>query len=118
MLVGGSTPTWNTQVGASGPWPSTRYLTGGVGTFTLNLTAASTTAGTTVLASDHLGIINDNLVGGVTIGGDFCLDLVTGGLLEVWAGPLSGDRWAISLFNRYVRVRACVCCCARVSVIA
>jgi hypothetical protein len=32
---------------------------------------------------DHVGIINDNLVGNVTTGGDFCLDLVTGGMLEV-----------------------------------
>ena len=33
--------------------------------------------------------INDNLVGGVTRGGDYCLQLSTGGLLEVWVGPLS-----------------------------
>ena len=36
----------------------------------------------------------------MTRGGDFCLDVVTAGLLEVWAGPLSGGRFAAVLFNR------------------
>ena len=27
------------------------------------------------MASDHESIINDNLIGGVTTGGDFCLDV-------------------------------------------
>jgi hypothetical protein len=28
------------------------------------------------------------------------LDLVTGGMLEVWVAPLVGGRWAATLFNR------------------
>ena len=36
----------------------------------------------------------------MTVGGDFCLDLVTGGMLEVWAGPLTGNRIAVALLNR------------------
>ena len=39
-------------------------------------------------------------MGGVTRGGDFCLDLVTGGALEVWAAPLTGGRIGVVLFNR------------------
>lgn len=47
-----------------------------------------------------LAVLDDDLVGNVTVGGDFCLDLVTGGTLEVWAAPLTGARWAVALFNR------------------
>jgi hypothetical protein len=86
--------------GASGPWPHTRYVTDGQGVFTLNLQAAQTASGSSIAASDHTGIIDDNLVGGVTTGGNFCLDLVTGGMLEVWAGPLSNNVWAVAVFNR------------------
>lgn len=104
-------PSWNQQPGASGPWPSTRYISGygwgGNGAqWTLDLAAAASGAGSTVMASDHLNIIDDNLVGGISRGGDFCLDLVTGGMLEVWAGylsPATGSsqpRIAVSLFNR------------------
>lgn len=53
-----------------------------------------------IVASDHQTIQNDDLVGNVTLGGDFCLDLQTLGMLEVWAGPLSGGRIAVVLFNR------------------
>ena len=50
-----------------------------------------------------LGPYDDNashLVGGVTFGGDFCLDLVRDGDAEVWAGPLAGNKWAVALLNR------------------
>ena len=53
-----------------------------------------------IAASDTAGIIDDDLVGGVTRGGAFCLQLATAGMLEVWAGALSGGRIAVSLFNR------------------
>ena len=101
----GGSPSWNSQPGASGPWPHSRYISGygwsGAGSvFTLDVAAAQTAAGTRVVASDHLGIIDDDLVGGVTRGGDFCLDLVTSGTLEVWAAPLAGGRFALGLFNR------------------
>ena len=55
---------------------------------------------TTIMASDHQSIQNDNLVGNVTLGGDFCLDLQTLGMLEVWAAPLAGGGIAVVLFNR------------------
>jgi hypothetical protein len=56
--------------------------------------------GTSIMASDHLYIIDDNLVGNVTEGGDFCLDLVTGGMLEVWAVPLVNGCIGVALLNR------------------
>ena len=99
---------WNNQPGASGPWPHSRYLTSGGGVFTINLAAAQGSAGSTITAADHTGIINDDLVGGVTTGGDFCLDLVTGGMLEVWASQLSTG-WAVSVFNRCVDVCRAMC---------
>ena len=33
-------------------------------------------------------------------GGEWCLDAVPPGVIEVWAGPLTGGRWALALFNR------------------
>jgi len=98
-------PQWNNQVGASGPWPGSRYIFGyswdnSAPTFEFDLKAAEGKTGSTVVASDHLGIINDNLVGKVTRGGNFCLDLVTGGLLEVWTAPLTNGRVSVALFNR------------------
>lgn len=41
----------------------------------------------------------------------FCLDLVTAGMLEVWVGPLTGGRFAVSLYNRCARVVVIVCLC-------
>jgi len=98
-------PTWNNQVGASGPWPHSRYIYGyGWDTsspaYELDLDAAKSGKGTTIVASDHSGIIDDNLLGKISYGGNFCLDLVTGGLLEVWAAPLSNGRLSVALFNR------------------
>ena len=92
---------WNTQGGASGPWPHTRYVTPGGGMrFTLNLAHLTGSSGGAIMAADTLNIVNDNLVGTLTTGGQFCLDFVTGGMLEVWATPLSGGRIAVAMFNR------------------
>ena len=55
---------------------------------------------TSVRATDNTTILDDDLVGHVTRGGDFCLDLTTGGMLEVWQGPLTANRIAVALFNR------------------
>lgn len=102
----GGSPSWNTQVGASGPHPHTRYISGyswsgSSAVWLLDPTAPSTP----ITASDKTGIIDDDLVGHVTKGGAFCLQLSTGGLLEVWAGVLSPDargraRLTVVLFNR------------------
>jgi hypothetical protein len=73
--------------------------------WTLNLTAAALTpqqvgAGTTIMAADTQGIIDDDLVGGVTMDGRVCLELATVGLLEVWKALLTGERVAVGLVNR------------------
>jgi alpha-galactosidase len=97
---------WNNQPGASGPWPHTRYVEGGWSwagdrfSWEANFTPSSASSTSAVRASDRTSILDDDLVGGVTHGGDFCLALRTGGTLEVWAGALSGDRIAVALFNR------------------
>ncbi len=70
---------WNTYVGASGPWPHTRYITEKTGYWLTNVAALEGDSGAAIQAADLVGIINDDLVGGVTQGGDFCLDLVRGG---------------------------------------
>jgi hypothetical protein len=98
-------PQWNNQVGASGPWPHTRYILGygfetSTAIYEMDLNAAKTALGTSIQASDHTGILDDNLLGKITRGGNFCLDLVTGGMLEVWAAPLSNGRMSVALFNR------------------
>jgi Alpha galactosidase A/Alpha galactosidase C-terminal beta sandwich domain/Ricin-type beta-trefoil lectin domain len=97
-LENGAGLNWNTQVGASGPIPHSRWLNnppwGSAGQFTWN----PSTGGPVQANSDS--IINDNGVGSVTIGGDFCLDAQLAGYLEMWAGPLSGNRYAVALFNR------------------
>jgi len=94
-------PRWNMQVGASGPWPHTRYMSSSSSSmYEMNLDAAINGRGTSLVASDHVNIIDDNLLGKITKGGNFCLDLVTGGMLEVWAAPLSNGRMSVALFNR------------------
>ncbi len=55
-----------------------RYVTDGGATWTINTNAVATSVGSSIMASDHVSIIDDDLVGHVTAGGDFCLDLVTG----------------------------------------
>ena len=51
-------------------------------------------------------MIDDDSVGGVSVGGEFCLAVSDGAVLETWAGQLSPDpttggaRWAVTLFNR------------------
>lgn len=96
---GGTQLNWNNQFGASGPLPHTRYTTGGGGTWLMNLPAALNGSGTAVQAT-ATDIYDDDGVGHVTVGGDFCLDFSNMGNLEVWAGPLSGGRFALALLNR------------------
>lgn len=52
------------------------------------------------MASDRSGLRSDDKTGGVTLGGDFCLDLVHDADSEVWAGPLESKKWAVALLNR------------------
>jgi hypothetical protein len=92
---------YNMQTGASGPWPSTRYvMNGGPTDFTVDVAALFSPTGTSIQAADTAGIINDNLIGNVTHGGEYCLTLRTAGMLETWTVPLAGGRWAAALVNR------------------
>ena len=52
------------------------------------------------MVADRAAVRDDDKMGGVTFGGDFCLDLVRDGDAEVWAGPLAGNKWAVALLNR------------------
>ena len=94
--------SWNNQRGASGPWPHTRYVQGGWSWAGSSFVwrANFSLPATPIAASDTTGIYDDDMVGHVTQGGAFCLQLTTGGMLEVWAGALSGGRLAVALFNR------------------
>ena len=49
---------------------------------------------------DTVGVLADDKVGGVTAGGNFCLDLVYDTGSEVWAGPPCSNKWAVALLNR------------------
>jgi len=91
---------YNNGFAASGPWPHTRYVTGGGPQWIVNLTAASSPGGTMIQAADTTGIIDDDSVGFVAQGGKFCLDVRTFGMLEVWTAPLINGKYAAVLFNR------------------
>ena len=107
---------WNNQVGASGPRPHTRYVAaagGGGGRWLLDLDALTDPAlGGTLIQAAASDILDDDGVGGVGVGGDFCLALSTMGGLEAWAVPLSPApaprsappparaRYALALLNR------------------
>jgi alpha-galactosidase len=107
LITGDPSPKVNNQFGASGPVPHSRYIFGeswdGVSSapWIANLTAllSNGTVPTQIQAA-ATNLYDDDLVGNVTVGGDFCLDLTTMGLLEVWAGPLVGGKIAVALFNR------------------
>jgi len=86
--------------GASGPRPHARWVASGTPPWTVDLAAAQTPAGSAVKYADAGAVIDDDFLGHVTVGGDFCLDLVPGGALETWAGPLAGGRVAVALWNR------------------
>ena len=92
---------YNTQEGASGPWPGTRYIAnGGPTDYAIDLPSLFSPTGAQIQAADTSGIVNDNLVGNVTVGGKYCLALRTAGMLETWTVPLAGGRWAAALLNR------------------
>jgi Alpha galactosidase C-terminal beta sandwich domain/Ricin-type beta-trefoil lectin domain len=91
---------YSNQAGASGPWPHTRWMTQGSALWTVDFNAAQSPTGTSFMVADQENIIDDDLIGNVTIGGKFCLDLTTSGILEVWAGPLVNGGIAVSMINR------------------
>jgi hypothetical protein len=81
----------------TGPVAHSRWVNSGWQSFYLDPAAPD---GTMIQSTDVMTIIDDNNAGNVTKGGAFCLALDSGSSLEVWAGILSGPRWAIALFNR------------------
>lgn len=87
--------SWNNQDGASGPFPHSRYVAGGDSLWIMDPSKTGS-----IMAADSTSILDDDLLGHVKVGGDFCLDLVVGGILEVWSAPLTSNRVAVVLFNR------------------
>jgi hypothetical protein len=85
------------QFGASGPVPHSKWSSNGGGAFLFDLT---TKVGSLLQSTNTETIFDDDNIGGVTKGGDFCLELSSGGALEVWTGPLSNSRRVVVLFNR------------------
>lgn len=63
---------WNNQVGATGPHPYSRYVESYAGAFTINLSNLQGPTGSTIIAADG-GIIGDDLLGDVTLGGQVWL---------------------------------------------
>ena len=103
----GDAMTFNNARAASGPQPHTRYILAGDGAATSAAPRAPrwalTPGGSLRLAEPALAIVDADNVGGVAqapAGADWCLDAVPPGMLEVWAGPLTGGRWAVALLNR------------------
>jgi hypothetical protein len=98
----------HSQHGASGPVSNTRYLTSDREKQTESgWTRLALSSGAYQLrALDRTGLLLDDKQGGVSEGGDFCLDLAADSELEVWAGPLTGGRYAVALLNRHHFVAA------------
>ncbi len=100
----GNSVSANNQEGGSGPWPHSAYTESNAysnSKVTIDLNAAINEGASVPLQwSDTLHIYNDDLVGNVTVGGRFCLDVVTAGMLETWGGILEGGRFAAALLNR------------------
>jgi alpha-galactosidase len=94
----------NSQVGGSGPWPHTLYTSSypwhQSSLVTVDASAALGGSPVTILYANTHSLIDDDLLGNITVGGDFCLDLVTAGMLETWVAPLTGGRAAVALLNR------------------
>lgn len=94
----------NNQVGGTGPWPHTLYTDSyswhAASLVTLNASAAAKGEPTVIQWADTTSLIDDDLLGNVTVGGAFCLDVVTAGMLETWTAPLTHGRAAAALLNR------------------
>lgn len=60
---------WNNNEFASGPWPHSRYVNQYPQQFTVNLNASQSGEGSSFVAYNEHNIFDDDLVGGVSIGG-------------------------------------------------
>ena len=61
-----------------------------------------------LMASDRVNIRDDDKQGNVSMGGDFCLDIVADLDSEVWVGPLAEKKWAVALLNRHILANASI----------
>lgn len=94
---------WYATPLGSGPVPHAQYATGAGAPkpwAVADLDALVHGSGSALRAGDEARIPDNDLVGNITVGGAFCLDVVPAGLLETWAGPLAGGAFAAILFNR------------------
>ena len=94
---------WNNQLGASGPVPHSRYLSADSSRSPDSrwLRSPLDSGAFQLMASDRVSVRDDDKAGGLSLGGDFCLDLVADMDSEVWAGPLASSKWAVALLNRH-----------------
>ena len=89
---------WCTAHGASGPLPHTRYLTTaaapGAAAWEGDAAALRSPTGSALRAAAGARLPEGSG------SGPWCLEATAEGQLEVWAGPLTGGRFAVALFNR------------------
>jgi alpha-galactosidase len=95
---------WGQDEGSSGPLPHTRWLHSNAGGNWSGDLAAAAAPGSRgePFSPAALGVIDDDGVGGVGVrpGAAFCLDVVRGGNVETWAGPLQGGAVVAVVLNR------------------
>ena len=73
---------YNNEPDSSGPWPHSRYIVSGSPVWSIDLSKADSGEGTLIQVADTSIVIDDDLVGGISLGGAFCLDIRTMGVLE------------------------------------
>jgi hypothetical protein len=104
--------SWGQDPGSSGPLPHTRWLQSNNGGTWVGDLAAATKAGSrgVPFSPGEPLVIDDDGVGGISMrpGADFCLDIVGGGNVETWAGPLSGGKSVAAVLNRSPRAQRAV----------
>jgi hypothetical protein len=95
--------SWGQDPMSSGPLPHTRWLQSNAGgNWIGNLSEAAEDGSSGACFSPAGPVIDDDAVGGVTVrdGAGFCLDLVRGGNVETWTGPLEGGKVTVAVLNR------------------
>ena len=94
---------WGQDVGSSGPLPHTRWLQSNKGgNWTVDLDVAMNLESNGTSFSPASVVIDDDGVGEVNIvpGNEFCLDVVGGGNVETWTGPLTEEKTVVAVLNR------------------
>ena len=111
----GSHLAWENKLGASGPVTHSRYLwadsSRNSASSWLRLPPSGAKADSQtfqLVASDRSSVRDDDKVGVVALGGDWCLDTAEDGDSEVWAGPLADKKWAVALLNRHATANSTI----------